>query len=589
MSRLRISVFYQNREPLSLGFSLPERVLIAARALFFYAGKLLWPAELAVIYPHWDVDASELLSWGFVAAAMAVPALLWAFRRQIGLGPLVGAAFFAVTLSPVLGFVDYGYMQFSFVADRYQYLAGCGFLAVLVAAGAHGAGRLGGGPRKAVHAVAMAVLAMLAAKTWTQGRVYRDEITLFQHIVSVNPSARDAHLNLASALATAGRLEESAAASRIALEQRPDSAKAHTNLGRALAGLGRFEEAEEALRKARELDARDEDIVQNTAEMLRKAGRYEEALEQFREALAMEPDHALAYAGMGDTLFRLGRHEEALDAIAKALSLQPNLPMAGGLQRLSGEAAWKLNDLEKATYHFQLALEADPDDTEIHLNLGKLSLEQQRFEEANKHLRRAVELRPGDSMTLLKVGDALRIGGLQQESLASYREVLSSSPNSAPAHAGMGLALFELERYAESIEELNEALELDSEMPIKGALHRHLGRTNSELGDFEEAVDHFRRAIEADPSDRDSTDRLALLFFERKRFQDALGHYLALAELQPESAQTHANTGATLVHLGRDEEAIQAFERALALDPELAGVRTTLENLRRKVGIPQNR
>ena len=35
--------FYQSREVLSLDYSLIERTLIAARALWFYAGKLLWP------------------------------------------------------------------------------------------------------------------------------------------------------------------------------------------------------------------------------------------------------------------------------------------------------------------------------------------------------------------------------------------------------------------------------------------------------------------------------------------------------------------------------------------------------------------
>ena len=41
--------FYRGREVLELGYTLAERVLIAGRALWFYAGKLVWPAELAVI------------------------------------------------------------------------------------------------------------------------------------------------------------------------------------------------------------------------------------------------------------------------------------------------------------------------------------------------------------------------------------------------------------------------------------------------------------------------------------------------------------------------------------------------------------
>ena len=126
--------FSISREPLALGYSMAERVLIATHALWFYAGKLLWPANLAVIYPHWEVNVADPLAWGYVITAFAGVAALYRFRHRIGRGPLAGALFFAVTLSPVLGFVDFGYMQFSFVADRYQYLAGIGVMAVLVGA-----------------------------------------------------------------------------------------------------------------------------------------------------------------------------------------------------------------------------------------------------------------------------------------------------------------------------------------------------------------------------------------------------------------------------------------------------------------------
>jgi hypothetical protein len=38
-------------------FSVMERILIAGRALWFYAGKLLWPADLSFSYPRWKIDA----------------------------------------------------------------------------------------------------------------------------------------------------------------------------------------------------------------------------------------------------------------------------------------------------------------------------------------------------------------------------------------------------------------------------------------------------------------------------------------------------------------------------------------------------
>ena len=108
---------------------------ITAADLAFYRGRN--PLELVVIYPLWEIDARSLPGWGYVVAAGLTPAL-WLARKRIGRGPLVGAAYFALTLGPVLGFVDYGYMQLSFVADRFQYLAGIGVLAVLLGAAARG-------------------------------------------------------------------------------------------------------------------------------------------------------------------------------------------------------------------------------------------------------------------------------------------------------------------------------------------------------------------------------------------------------------------------------------------------------------------
>ena len=80
--------FYTSREPLSLGYSFVERTLIAARALWFYVGKLLWPTDLAVIYPLWEIDAADPLAWAYVLAAAALLALLWFGRPRFGRGPV---------------------------------------------------------------------------------------------------------------------------------------------------------------------------------------------------------------------------------------------------------------------------------------------------------------------------------------------------------------------------------------------------------------------------------------------------------------------------------------------------------------------
>ena len=237
-----------------LDYSLPERMLVASRALWFYASKLAWPTDLAVIYPRWDISLGDAWAWLYLAGATALAATLWFMRRRVGRGPLAGALFFAVTLSPVLGFVNHGYMKYSFVADRFQYLAGIGVIAVLIGAAVHGASRLSGGLKLGAAGLLVVVLALLGTATWRQAGIYRDTVTLFSHIVSLNPEARNAHIYLSSALTRAGRPEEALAAARIAVENRPDHADAYATLGGLLVDTERFIEAEEVLDLGRHVE-----------------------------------------------------------------------------------------------------------------------------------------------------------------------------------------------------------------------------------------------------------------------------------------------------------------------------------------------
>ena len=56
--------------------------------------------------------------------------------------------------------------------------------------------------------------------------------------------------------------------------------------------------------------------------------------------------------------------------------------------------------------------------------------------------------------------------------------------------------------------------------------------------------------------------------------------YRTLAEITPDSAQRHANLGATLYYLDRVEEAVASFRRALSLDPTPEAARAALHRLR---------
>ena len=189
-------------------YSMIERVLIAPRALWWYVGKLLWPDNLAGIYPHWEVGPQHLWNWGFATAAVAVGVLLWLFRERIGRAPLAGAVFFAVTLSPVLGIIDNVYMNISFVADRYQYLASVGVIAVIVTAAVKAKDKLPKKSAPVAAAVSGCILLVFGALTWQHASNYRNNETFFTHILAANPDAPVAWLELSRLLVEEARYDE---------------------------------------------------------------------------------------------------------------------------------------------------------------------------------------------------------------------------------------------------------------------------------------------------------------------------------------------------------------------------------------------
>ncbi|MFZ5830616.1 MAG: O-GlcNAc transferase, partial [Planctomycetota bacterium] len=150
-----------------------ERCLIAGRALWFYAAKLLVPVRLTFFYPRWKIDATNPVQWAYPIGAMALVAALWFARHRLGRGPLVAVLFFGGTLFPALGFINVYPMRYSFVADHFQYLASIGILALFAAAISTAAFSAGTGGRSVMHgrkplaAVGCALLLLaMGVQTW---------------------------------------------------------------------------------------------------------------------------------------------------------------------------------------------------------------------------------------------------------------------------------------------------------------------------------------------------------------------------------------------------------------------------------------
>lgn len=317
------------REPtVEWNLGAADRFVIAGRAVWFYASKLLWPAPLTFVYPHWDVEATSVLSWLPLVALAAIAVFLWIRRqRPWERAGLFGYAFFVVALLPVLGFFDVFYFRYSFVADHFQYLASVG-LVTLVTSGAATECRRIGRPVKYLGALAaVAIPLLLATLTWRQGRVYRDMETLWRDTLAKNPRCWMAHTNLGNMLRRSGRLTEAEEHYEQALQIKPDYAMAHNNLAVALIAEGKPEAAmaqlEQALRIEPELvEAQDNLAWLLATRPLSRGGDPIRAIQLARQACERTGYHVAAHLNtLAAAYASAGQFTDAVDTAQRAADL----------------------------------------------------------------------------------------------------------------------------------------------------------------------------------------------------------------------------------------------------------------------------
>ncbi len=346
--------------------SFVDRVLIAGRALWFYAGKLVWPTQLSFNYPRFEIDSGDFVAWLYPAAAVAVVIVAWALRARFGRGPLVAVLIFAGSLFPALGFFDVYPMRYSFVADHFQYLASVGLIALFAAFAANAAprklrqqvGRLADGRFVPEIVCVGLVLALLTGMSWRQSHVYHDVETLWRDTLAKNPNSWLALGHLGTIAEERGRFDEAIEYFRASARVEPRQHEAHNNLGNALRLRGELDEAAAAVERS--LAAQPSyGLAHNSLGLIRHdQGEFAEAVRSFERALELDPDFAAAQTNLGITLVAVGDLDAAIARHRAALEIAPDLVAA---RTNLASALIERGDLDEAVEQLSRVVELTPD------------------------------------------------------------------------------------------------------------------------------------------------------------------------------------------------------------------------------------
>ncbi len=361
-----------------------ERCLLAGRVVWFYAMKIVWPADLMFVYPRWTIDAASPVQWSYLVALLASVAAAWMLRSRTRV-PLASMLFFCATLFPALGFFDVYPFRYSYVADHFQYLASLGVIVPVAAALAMLGRRMMTAPRQRMLLAAPIVVA-LGVLTWRQAHSYADSETLYRTTITRNLEAWFPRNNLAALLLQGEprpeQVDEAAALLREAIRLKPDYAEAHYNLGTALERQGRIREAEEEYRRVLALDPGQPRVLARLAAIghdrasdmlarglqLEDAGALIEAERAYRDAVRFDPARPAIYRALGRVLQKQERGEDAIAAYLQVLPLDAaSFETHNDLGVLYAQAG----DLQRAVRHFEAAVRLRPDDAGARSNLAQ--------------------------------------------------------------------------------------------------------------------------------------------------------------------------------------------------------------------------
>ncbi|MGD1152248.1 MAG: tetratricopeptide repeat protein [Syntrophales bacterium] len=303
-------------------FPLTTRITNALVSYCGYIGKMIWPADLAVLYPH----PGMLPTWEVIGSVFFLGITTFLIIRNVKRLPYLatGWLWYLGTLVPVIGLVQVGVQA---MADRYTYVPLIG-VSIMVSWGVPEFLKKWRHRNAALATVAVITLSIFSFVTWKQVGYWQNSTTLFKHTLEKTTNNPIMLNNMGNVLEGEGRLDEAISHYTEALRIDPNLSDSYNNMGLALTKRGSADEAIPNFLKAIRINPNHAAAHYNLGTVLASRGKLDEAIYHFRESIRIKPDHAKAYNNLGNALLYQGRFDEAIESYREALRINPDYVMA---------------------------------------------------------------------------------------------------------------------------------------------------------------------------------------------------------------------------------------------------------------------
>jgi len=299
-------------------YSFPKRIIFACYGFVMYVIKLAIPLNLSAFYPY-PVKVGEaipLIYYFYVFCCIFLFAMFifWLCHTKRF---FFGIGFFAITVFLVLQLLPVGG---AIMADRYSYIPSIG---IFYLAG-EGINYLWVKRQKWIAIMIIGVFTILfSVKTHTRCGVWKDEMTLWNDVISQDQTIPFAYFNRGIVYMNEKQYDMGLADYNKAIELNPKYFHAYNNRGVFYKNNKRNNEAINDFNLAIKLKPYNAEIYYNRGLVFMDENKNIEALTDFNKAIELKPDYADVYNDKGTVFFNERRFEDAKINYSKAIELNP--------------------------------------------------------------------------------------------------------------------------------------------------------------------------------------------------------------------------------------------------------------------------
>jgi tetratricopeptide (TPR) repeat protein len=315
------------------------------------------------------------------------------------------------------------------------------------------------------------------------------------------------------------------------------------------------------------------DAILQQADRHYGTGNLQAASEFLELASLAAPDTVALLAALGSVHFRLGNLEVAQKYLARAVELDP---MQSSLHTQLAAVFWKLGRITPFQASITRALEINPEDVEAMRLAANYYLEKDRYMECARAAKWVLERVPGDVNALLSLGKCFFKLGDPAMAKDAFQRAAQLDPANAIAIDNMAI----MDRQI-----MPTPPKVSQTMPGSGMRAEEcLAKADAAYskGDLVGARVLLAQALEFCPDSHELYDTLGSIEFQLGDSQRALDAFQKAAAIQPNQSALHTRIAMVHQKMGRHEAFENSLSTALALDPDSADALKLLANEREK-------